>query len=82
MEFKKFDVNATIDAFEKQTESMIGFMPEKMQHQAEALSEANFKLARLGVEAVNDYTETVMQVAKDTAASINETYKSFSKFAA
>lgn len=82
MEFKKFDVNAAIDAVEKQVQTAISYMPEKAQHQAEVISEANFKLARTGVEAVNSYTETVMQIAKDTAASMNETLKSFNKFTA
>ena len=82
MEFKKFDINAAIDAVEKQVQSAISYMPEKVQHQAEAISEANFELARTGVEAVNSYTETVMQIAKDTAASMNETFKSFSKVTA
>ena len=82
MEFKKFDVNTVIDAVEKQVQTAIGYMPEQAQHQAEVMNEANFKLARSGVEAVNSYTETVMQIVKDTADSINETYKSFSKYTA
>ena len=80
MTFKTFDINAAIDAFEAQTQTAIGYLPEKAQAQAEVISETNFELARQGAAAFATYAEIAKEMAEDAAAKINETYKSFAKF--